>query len=279
METNNRTTVVSVRVSGEALAAIDVLVDAGLANSRSDAAAQLINRGIAASEQLLAGAQRVASELQSLKQDLSGAVKARDKAKVEALLTQERWLAQVRTPEGESPVLTAVYYGAGDIAQLLRSRGAELNLHEAAALGDIARVGNLLAENPEAIDSYSHDGWTPLHLAAFFGHADLVADLLARGTAVDPLGKNSMANRPLHAALASRRWEAAKLLLAAGANVKLKDGAGWTPLHLAAANGGLELVVALLERGADPSATNAKGETALDLARAGNHEEVAARLG
>lgn len=272
------TKVISVRVSPEVLEAIDTLVDAGLASSRSDGAAQLIGRGVAASEQLLAGARRVAGELQSLKQELFGAVKARDKAKVEAMISQDRWLASVRTPEGESPVLTAVYHGAGEIAQLLRSRGAELNLHEAAALGDISRVGALLAESPDAIESYSHDGWTPLHLAAFFGHAELVADLLARGATVDPLGKNSMANRPLHAALASRRWEAAKLLLAAGAVVNRKDGSGWTPLHLAAANGSAEMVADLLARGADKQAQNDKGETALALAQAKNHAEVVALL-
>jgi ankyrin repeat protein/Arc/MetJ-type ribon-helix-helix transcriptional regulator len=272
------TKVISVRVTPDVLAAIDTLVDAGLASSRSDAAAQLIGRGVAASEQLLAGAKRVAGELQSLKQELFGAVKARDKAKVEALINQERWLASVRTPDGESPVLTAVYHGAGEIAQLLRSRGAELNLYEAAALGDIARVGALLAENPEAIDSYSHDGWTPLHLAAFFGHDDLVANLLERGASVDPLGKNSMGNRPLHAALAARRSAAAKLLLEAGAAVNRKDAHGWTPLLLAAANGNTEMVADLLARGADRTVRNDRGESALDLALAHNHTEVVALL-
>lgn len=266
------TKVISVRVTPEVLAAIDTLVDAGLASSRSDGAAQLIGRGVAASEQLLAGARRVAGELQSLKQELFGAVKARDKAKVEALISQERWLASVRTPEGESPVLTAVYYGAGEIAQLLRAHGADLNLYEAAALGDIARVGAILAENPDLLESYSHDGWTPLHLAAFFGHTDLVADLLKRGAPVDPLGRNAMANRPVHAALASRRWEAAKVLLEAGAQINRPDGRGWTPLLLTAQNGSAEMVEYLLAHGADPTAQNDKGETALDLGA--KHAEV-----
>lgn len=272
------TKVISVRVTPDVLEAIDTLVDAGLASSRADGAAQLIGRGVAASEQLLAGAKRVASELQSLKQELFGAVKAKDKAKVEALITQERWLASMRTPEGESPVLTAVYHGAGEIAQLLRANGAELNLHEAAALGDVARVGALLAESPEAIESYSHDGWTPLHLAAFFGHTELVSDLLRRGASVDPLGRNFMANRPVHAALASRRWEAAKLLLAAGAEINRPDGHGWTPLLLTANNGGAEMVAYLLERGADPRVKNGKGQDAQELAEAGNHMEVVALL-
>jgi ankyrin repeat protein len=278
METGTRSTVISVRVDAEALEAIDLLVQAGLAGSRSDAAAQLISRGVGASASLLEGARRVATELQALKQEMFGAVKARDVARVQALLDQDGRLASARTPEGDSPVLTAVYHGAGEIAQLLMSRGAQLNLYEAAAMGDGGRVAGLLAESPDLLDSFSHDGWTPIHLAAFFGHTAVVADLLKRGAKIDPTSRNGMANRPLHAALAARRWETARLLLQHGAAVNDPDGHGWTPLHLTAANGSAEMVAELLERGAAVGARNGKGETALDLALAQGHHEVAALL-
>jgi len=44
----------------------------------------------------------------------------------------------------------------------------------------------LLAEDPELVDAMSGDGFTPLHLAAFFGQADAVRLLLARGATATP---------------------------------------------------------------------------------------------
>ncbi len=75
-----------------------------------------------------------------------------------------------------------------------------LNVFEAAAFGDLDRLTELLAEDPELVGVMSGDGFTPLHLAAFFGQADAVRLLLARGAAVDRNGTGWMTGTPLHAA-------------------------------------------------------------------------------
>jgi ankyrin repeat protein len=57
--------------------------------------------------------------------------------------------------------------------------------------------------------------------------------------------------------------EAAKLLLQAGANVKLADRYGITPLKLAAENGSAAMIEILLKAGADANTTLPNGETTL----------------
>jgi ankyrin repeat protein len=67
--------------------------------------------------------------------------------------------------------------------------------------------------------------------------------------------------------------ETAKLLIRAGADVKLADGYGVTPLYLACANGNAAMIRLLIDAGADPNSSDPAGETALMTAiRAGSLE-------
>uniref|UniRef100_A0A8D2MH86 Oxysterol-binding protein n=1 Tax=Zonotrichia albicollis TaxID=44394 RepID=A0A8D2MH86_ZONAL len=78
--------------------------------------------------------------------------------------------------------------------------------------------------------SKSNMGWTPLHLACYFGHAVVVEDLLK-----------------------------------AGADVNVLNDMGDTPLHRAAFTGRKEVVMLLLQHNADPSIVNGSGETAKEV--------------
>jgi ankyrin repeat protein len=103
------------------------------------------------------------------------------------------------------------------------------------------------------VAAYSHDGFTPLHLAAFFGHQELARLFLDRGADVNARSKNTTFapdNTPLHAAAANRQVDVAALLLERGADVNAKDGHGFTPLALAANSKSDLLMLMLLERGA-----------------------------
>ena len=77
---------------------------------------------------------------------------------------------------GESAILTAVYHRQKEIVNLLVARGAALSIFEACAAGELEHVERLLEDGPDpsAINAHGTDGWTPLHLAAFFGHAKIV---------------------------------------------------------------------------------------------------------
>ena len=210
--------------------------------------------------------------------EMVAAVKARDTARVRALLTADPALANARATSGETPMLLATYYDAGEIAELLRAHGARLDLHEAAASGDIERVRTLLAAEPASISSLSHDGWAALHLAAHFGHVAIVEVLLAAGADVHARSGNRLANTALHAAAAGGYIEVIAILLRHGADVNARQHGGFTALHAAAQDGEVAMVRLLLDHGADPALAADDGTTPLALAHAGNHDDVVALL-
>ena len=165
-------------------------------------------------------------------------------------------------------MLQALYRGDHAAVEATRPPAAELDLFEAAALGETERVRQLLRDDPGAVAGFSPDGFTPLHLAAFFGHPDAVDVLLEHGARVDVYAEASFAPvAPLGSAAAAGSTEAARLLLDAGADVNTRGReGGFTPLHSAAQSGTDDLVRLLLERGADRDARTNDGRTPLDLA-------------
>lgn len=194
------------------------------------------------------------------------------------MLTADPQLIDARTRTGDSAILTAVYHGQKEIVNLLVSRGATMTLFDASAAGELERVERLIEDDELAVVTFSGDGWTPLHLAAFFGHAKIVELLIGRGA--DPLARsqNPNGNTPLHAALAGNHKFVAGLLMGAGADVNAKDAAGWSPLHIAAANNNLDAMKTLIAQGADVAAANGDGKTALTLAQEKNQREASALL-
>src|SRR3954452_2684242 len=122
------------------------------------------------------------------------AIKAGEFERVKAMVSAEPTLIDARSRSGDSAILTAVYHRQKEIVNLLVARGATLSLFEACAAGELERVERLLEENAGApgVNDSSADGWTPLHLAAFFGHAK-IADLLIAHHA-DVLARSRGAN-------------------------------------------------------------------------------------
>jgi len=209
--------------------------------------------------------------------DFFDAIKAGELERVKAMVSATPALVNARG-DGGSAILTAVYHRQQAIVNLLVARGADLSLFEACAAGELERVERLLGGAPDEIGGHSADGWTPLHLAAFFGHAKIVEHLLAQGADVAARSTNPTANTPLHAALAANQKMAAGLLLGHGADVDAADAAGWRPLHLAAATNNLDAIKALVAQGADVGASNHEGATPLALAEQKGHREAAAFL-
>ena len=180
-------------------------------------------------------------------------------------------------PQGESLILWAIYSGRPELAARIAGM-READLCETAALGDETRVA-LLLDRGDTPDSRSNDGWTPLHLAAFMGHAAAARALLARGAPVDAVSSNTMANTPLCAALAGRgSADVVRLLLDARADVNFRAALGVTPLHLAASRGADPLVHLLLERGADATARMDDGTSPAAIAASRGHAETAAAI-
>ena len=183
---------------------------------------------------------------------LFDACRRNDLEQVRSLVQADPALLLQRAPTGETPLLAALYQRAGEVACWLTGQSWPRTIHEAAAVDDVARLERLLVDDPSLADTYSVDGWTPLHLAAFFGAPRAATILLAHGAGLHPLSQNAMTNTPLHAALAAKRLPLVTLLLDAGADPTV-ECAGYTPLAIAEGNGfddGAALVRAALDRSA-----------------------------
>src|SRR5512147_1742765 len=178
------------------------------------------------------------------------AVKAGDEDRVKTLLAADPSLASARNARGETPVLAAVYRMQASLVRLLIAAGANLDIFEAVAVGSPERVESLVSGDPSLVNLFAADGFTPLGLASFFGHAGIVAFLLSKGADVNMAAKNDLGVAPLHSAAAGRHGEIVRLLLDHGSDVNARQQSGYTALHSAAHNGDTDMVRLLLERGA-----------------------------
>ncbi|MGH3019932.1 MAG: ankyrin repeat domain-containing protein [Gaiellaceae bacterium] len=178
-----------------------------------------------------------------------------------------------------SELLGALYRGdGGRVAELLAS-GRELDVFESAAVGQTDRLRELLEGDPDLAAAWAEDGFTPLHLAAFFRHPDAARLLVERGAPVDVVARNQdIAVTPLQSAVTAGEEETAALLLARGADPNFEHGGGFTPLHAAAHHGSERLVELLLAHGGDRMRADDEGRTPAAYARQAGHEALAARL-
>ncbi len=197
---------------------------------------------------------------------LFDALRAGDTAEVRRLLAATPQLARERTDDGISAVLWAVYVGEPVLAEHVARAAGTLDAFEATALGKTALLADLLDEDPQAVTAWTPDGFTALHLAAFFGQPAAAVVLIAAGAKIDIASQNTMRVTPLHSAAAGRRPQVVRVLLAAGADPDVVQEGGYTPLHSAAMNGDRETAGLLLAAGADRNWPADDGRTPAQMA-------------
>lgn len=204
--------------------------------------------------------------------DIFEAVKQNDVQQVTRLIEREPQLARARNQNGVSVLMQSVYENKPEITRRLRAEVGDLDLYEAAALGDVARLQTLLAGNASQVNSRSADGFSPLHLACFFRHPEAAQVLLSAGADANAVSAHRIA--VIHSAAASRDAGLVKLVLAAGADPNVQQSGGYTPLQSAAMHNNVEMVRVLLDAGADPSIKNDAGQTAADIAASASAMDV-----
>lgn len=153
-----------------------------------------------------------------------------------------------------SELLQAVYRGDQARADELLASNPELDVFEAAAVGKVDRLSELLDEAPARANAWADDGYQPLGLASFFGHVEAARLLVERGAEVNSASRNDMKVMPLHSAAATSdpeaRYELAKLLLENGADPNARQQDDYTPLMAADQHGDARLRGLLVEHGA-----------------------------
>jgi ankyrin repeat protein len=187
-----------------------------------------------------------------------------------------------------TPLLFAAERRHKEVADLLVARGAEMDLHIAAALGDEAKVTVFLDKDPAAVNAKGPEGGTPLHFAGTPGMAKLLLDRGADINARDEHRHNSVLGwslkRPEVARIIVDRLGNLDIFIACAlgdtdrireflakdqalANARTpKDhpvGGGRAPISIAAMRGQIEAVRALLDAGADANALDRRGATPL----------------
>jgi hypothetical protein len=214
-----------------------------------------------------------------MSQLLLNMIRRGQKAEIAALMAEAPSAARARDAQGVSMLMWSIYTRQPEITDILCAHAGELDVFEAAALGDCDRLREIVAADAMQVWAVSADGWTPLHLSAAFAGPDAVRLLLEHGAHAHQVSRNAQRNQALHAAIAlGNSEETVQLLLEAGADVNATQAGGFAPLHQAAAAGKRELVLLLLENGARRDALCEQGKRAADYARERGHMAVAALL-
>ncbi|OAQ98280.1 hypothetical protein LLEC1_04056 [Akanthomyces lecanii] len=99
-----------------------------------------------------------------------------------------------RSDGGWTPLLLAASNAHFEMVKLLLENGADITISlkssgklvpHLAAKGASIKVVELLLENGADVMARDFMGWTPLHVASYYGHADVAKLLLAKGSLVD----------------------------------------------------------------------------------------------
>lgn len=212
----------------------------------------------------------------SLERQFFDAIRKGSKEEALRLLDGEPALIKARANSGASVTQYAVYAGHPEIAEAFIARGVEPNIFEAALTGRLDRVRALLDKDPSLIHAFSQDGWTALHLN--WGRLDIVNLLLDRGAVINTISRNPLLASPLQGAVASGRYELARLLVQRGADVNCRGEGGVSPLQEAAAGGRLEFAKFLMESGSRLNERDDEGKTPLATAIAYKKDAIAALL-
>uniref|UniRef100_A0A8C7DNS0 Ankyrin repeat domain 6b n=1 Tax=Oncorhynchus kisutch TaxID=8019 RepID=A0A8C7DNS0_ONCKI len=173
-------------------------------------------------------------------------------------------------------LLVASHKGQADNVVQLINKGAKVAvtkygrspLHLASYKGHTEVVRILLKADCD-LDIQDDGEQTALHRAAVVGNSDVISALIQEGCALDRQDKDG--NTALHEVSWHGFSQSVKLLVKAGANVHSKNKAGNTALHLACQNGHAQSSKVLLLGGSRPDSKNHVGDTCLHVAARYNH--------
>lgn len=201
-----------------------------------------------------------------------------------------------RTSFGLTPLHLAAFFGNGDTAKLLLDKGASPNascmtmptqrsitncrfptpLHVAVAEENYGVVKALVdSAQVDCVDPISF--WTPLALAAEYGHAKVVRLLLTKGAKVD--GDHRASTSPFLHAVGRGHVDIVQTLFCFGADLNRRDEEGEPAIHSAAAWGFVDIVKLLIGiSDGNLDLVGGAGRPAWWYAHIAGHDEIAQML-
>ena len=200
-------------------------------------------------------------------------------ASVGSLLIAAGASLTVKDNEGQTPHEVAVVAHNDLLAKLLATEAppetTSSRLKKAIETGDIAKALSLIDAEPGLASARYGKAWTPLHFAAYYGHAKVARELAAKGATLD--ARSDTGWTPLMVATQQKSDDVVKALLQLKVDPNQRANNGRTALHVAAQENSATCVAMLLKAGAKVGTKDASGITALALAeKLGNSAAVTA---
>jgi 7,8-dihydropterin-6-yl-methyl-4-(beta-D-ribofuranosyl)aminobenzene 5'-phosphate synthase len=149
-------------------------------------------------------------------------------------------------------------------------------IHKVAMDGNLEEAKALIAKDPSLTDAKDEMGRTPLHLACYGGHTELVKFLLAKGADIEAEFANGAT--PLFWAIPEGHIDIVKLLIHEGGDIQARQNDGTSLLHIAAVSGRKEIAELLIDKGLDPNTKQNEGSNPLTYAVSRGHRDVAELL-
>jgi len=159
----------------------------------------------------------------------------------------------------------------GAVTERADNQFREMPIHFAATTGNI-EIARLLLEAGADIDAGDSDNSTALGVAAMRKHGEMVAFLIERGADVNR--RDRKADCPLSFAVYGRDEAIIQQLLDAGADLYFRNPNGETLLHVTCARGIRGFAEHLLDNGAEIDALSSNGGTPLGFAAMRGHAEI-----
>jgi ankyrin repeat protein len=213
------------------------------------------------------------------------AIVQRDLSTIERLVTAGADVNRTNG-DGMTALMVACAEGDESLRRLLIKHGARVNaandrggtpLMYSATVGDLDAVEFLLARGA-LVNAHATNGWTALTLAAARGFDQVATVLLAHGA--DPNVRDIYGWTPLMRAVEHERRAVVQVLLDSDrVNLDVQNENGHTALHHAALEGLTDIARMLVAHGADVKLRDHAGRTSMALAIASGHRTTAEIIG
>ena len=174
---------------------------------------------------------------------------------VTRLLSENHNALNCHDYSGRTPLHEAVRKNDSTIVNILLDKHPQMVKYKCKHWQEVDKTLIKFEELAEYNADVCHCGYTPLHLAARYGHLEVAILLIRKGARLDE--RDCTGAAPVHVAACHNH---VNLL---GDNLNIKTSNGSTPLHSAAACGAVEVIDYLLYRKASLTAVDNYGLTAL----------------